>query len=49
MIRIAHLERYQKNVLYGRVKVYKPQDLPEIYEEYRKGLITRNPKGNRDL
>lgn len=30
-------------------KVYKPQQLPQIYEEYRRQLIARNPKGNRDF
>ena len=30
-------------------KVYKPQQLPQIYEEYRKQLLVRNPKGNRDF
>ena len=30
-------------------KVYKPQQLPSIYEEYRRQLIARNPKGNRDF
>lgn len=30
-------------------KVYKPQQLPQIYEEYRRQLLARNPKGNRDF
>lgn len=30
-------------------KVYKPQELPSIYEEYRRHLLARNPKGNRDF
>lgn len=33
----------------GNTKVYKPQQLPQIYEEYRRQLLARNPKGNRDF
>jgi len=39
----------QKSRALGNTKVYKPQTLPSVYEEYRRGLIARNPKGNRDF
>lgn len=39
----------QKSRALGNTKVYKPQTLPSIYEEYRRGLVARNPKGNRDF
>ncbi len=33
----------------GNTKVYKPQTLPPIYEQYRCCLLARNPKGNREF
>jgi transposase len=39
----------RKSRALSNTKVYKPQDLPIIYEEYRKQLLARNPKGNRDF
>lgn len=39
----------QKSRALGNTKVYKPQNLPPIYEEYRRSLISRSPKGNREF
>ena len=39
----------QKSRALGNTKVYKPQTMPSVYEEYRRGLAARNPKGNRDF
>lgn len=39
----------KKSRALSNTKVYKPQQLPQIYEEYRRQLIARNPKGNRDF
>ena len=39
----------RKSRALGNTKVYKPQQLPPIYEEYRRQLLARNPKGNRDF
>jgi hypothetical protein len=29
--------------------VYNPQSLPQIYEQYRRILLSRDPKGNREF
>jgi transposase len=39
----------QKSRAIGNTKVYNPQSLPPVYEEYRKCLLSRNPKGNREF
>lgn len=39
----------QKSRALGNTKVYTPQTLPPVYEEYRRGLIARHPKGNREF
>jgi hypothetical protein len=39
----------QKSRALGNTKVYKPQALPPIYEQYRRCLSARNPKGNREF
>ena len=39
----------QKSRALGNTKVYKPQNLPPIYEEYRRSFIARNSKGNREF
>lgn len=39
----------QKSRALGNTKVYNPQSLPEVYEQYRRILISRNPKGNREF
>jgi len=33
----------------ANTKVYRPQTLPPIYEEYRRCLSARNPRGNREF
>ena len=33
----------------SNTKVYKPQTLPAVYEQYRRCLLARNPKGNREF
>lgn len=33
----------------GNTKVYKPNMLPSVYENYRKHLIARNSKGNKEF
>lgn len=33
----------------GNTRVYRPETLPPIYEEYRKRLAARDPKGNREF
>lgn len=33
----------------GNTKVYNPQTLPPIYEQYRRCLLARNPRGNREF
>lgn len=39
----------QKSRALVNTKVYKPQTLPPIYEQYRRCLSARNPKGNREF
>ncbi len=39
----------QKSRAVGNTKVYNPKNLPPVYEEYRKCLLARNPKGNREF
>lgn len=39
----------RKSRAIANTKVYKPQQLPTIYEDYRKQLLARNNKGNRDF
>jgi transposase len=39
----------QKSRALGNTKVYQPQTLPPVFEEYRRGLIARHPRGNRDF
>jgi transposase len=39
----------RKSRALSNTKVYKPQQLPKIYEEYRRQLLARNPKGNREF
>lgn len=39
----------RKSRALSNTKVYNPKQLPQIYEEYRRQLIARNPKGNRDF
>jgi transposase len=39
----------QKSRALGNTKVYKPQTLPPVYEQYRRCLLSRNPKGNREF
>ena len=39
----------QKSRALGNTKVYKPQTLPPIYEEYRRHLLARNHNGNREF
>jgi len=39
----------QKSRALGNTKVYEPQTLPSLYEEYRRCLTARNPKGNREF
>lgn len=33
----------------GNTRVYKPQNLPPVYEQYRRCLSARYPKGNREF
>lgn len=39
----------QKSRALGNTKVYKPQTLAPIYEQYRRSLNARSPKGNREF
>jgi len=39
----------RKSRAIANTKVYRPQQLPQIYEEYRRQLLARNPKGNRNF
>ena len=39
----------KKSRALSNTKVYKPQTFPPIYEEYRRILLARNPKGNHDF
>jgi len=39
----------QKSRALSNTKVYKPQTLPPVYEQYRRCLLARNPKGNREF
>jgi len=39
----------QKSRALDNTKVYNPQSLPEVYEQYRRMLTARNPKGNREF
>lgn len=39
----------QKSRALGNTKVYRPQMLPPVYEQYRRCLLARNPKGNREF
>lgn len=39
----------QKSRALSNTKVYKPQTLPPVYEEYRRCLSARNAKGNREF
>lgn len=39
----------QKSRALGNTKVYKPQVLPPVYEQYRRCLSARNPRGNREF
>ena len=39
----------QKSRALSNTRVYNPQALPQAYEQYRKMLISRNPKGNREF
>jgi len=39
----------QKSRALGNTKVYKPQTLAPVYEQYRRSLNARNPKGNREF
>jgi transposase len=33
----------------GNTRVYRPDSLPPVYEQYRKCLVARDPKGNRQF
>lgn len=33
----------------GNTRVYRPESLPPVYEQYRKCLAARDPKGNREF
>jgi transposase len=33
----------------SNTKVYNPKLLPPVYEQYRRSLLARNPRGNRDF
>ena len=39
----------QKSRALDNTKVYKPQTLAPIYEQYRRSLNARSPKGNREF
>ena len=39
----------QKSRALGNTKVYKPQTLAPIYEQYRRSLNSRSQKGNREF
>lgn len=39
----------KKSRALSNTKVYQPQKLPQVYEEYRRQLVSRNPKGNREF
>lgn len=39
----------KKSRALSNTKAYRPQTLPPIYEQYRRCLIARNPKGNREF
>ena len=39
----------QKSRALANTKVYKPQTLPPVYEQYRRCLSARNPQGNREF
>lgn len=39
----------RKSRAVGNTKVYQPQKLPQIYEEYRKQLVARVTRGNREF
>ena len=39
----------QKSRALGNTKVYNPQSLPQAYEQYRRILVSRSPKGNREF
>lgn len=39
----------QKSRALSNTKVYRPQTLPPIYEQYRRCLNARNPRGNREF
>ena len=39
----------QKSRALGNTKVYKPQSLAPVYEQYRRILNARSPKGNREF
>lgn len=39
----------QKSRALGNTKVYRPQTLPPIYDQYRRCLSARSPKGNREF
>jgi len=38
-----------KNHAPGQHKVYKPQMLAPVYEQYRRSLNARSPRGNREF
>ena len=39
----------QKSRALSNTKVYKPQTLPPVYEQYRRCLLARTPNGNREF
>jgi hypothetical protein len=39
----------EKHRALSNTKVYNPKSLPQIYEHYRKILVSRSPKGNREF
>jgi len=39
----------QKSRALGNTKVYKPQMLAPVYEQYRRSLNARSPRGNREF
>jgi hypothetical protein len=39
----------QKSRALGNTKVYKPQTLAPVYEQYRRSLNSRSPRGNREF
>lgn len=39
----------QKSRALGNTKVYRPQTLPPVYEQYRRCLLARNHNGNREF